>query len=48
MVVGCNRMNAGTQPLNMNIGPSFLREVLITPIVDCEEENMVAVGEVGE
>jgi hypothetical protein len=35
MVVGCNRVHAGTHPLNMNIGPSFRREVRITPMVDC-------------
>ena len=34
MVVGCRREKAGSQPLNMNIGPSFLREVRITPRVD--------------
>ena len=34
IVVGCSRIQAGTQPLNMNIAPSFLSEDLITPSVD--------------
>jgi hypothetical protein len=34
MVVGCRRVQAGTQPLNINIAPSFFNELLITPIVD--------------
>ena len=34
IVVGCRRVHAGTQPLNMNIGPSFLKDVLITCSVD--------------
>jgi hypothetical protein len=35
IVVGCRRIHAGTQPLNINIAPSFLSEDLITPSVDC-------------
>jgi hypothetical protein len=41
MVVGCNRDHAGTQPLNMNIGPSFFSEVLITASVDCDNGVLV-------
>jgi len=33
-VVGWSRVKAGIQPLNMNIGPSFFKEVLITASVD--------------
>lgn len=33
IVVGWSRVHAGTQPLNMNIAPSFFSEVLITPMV---------------
>lgn len=36
MVVGWRRDHAGTQPLNMNIAPSFLNEFLITANVDYE------------
>jgi len=36
IVVGCNLDHAGTQPLNMNIGPSFFNEDLITASVDCD------------
>ena len=36
IVVGWRRDHAGSQPLNMNIGPSFANEARITPIVDLE------------
>jgi hypothetical protein len=39
MVVGCSRVKAGTQPLNMNMGPSALSEARITPIVDWDGRN---------
>jgi len=41
IVVGCRRIHAGTQPLNINIGPSFFNEDLITPIVDWRENVSV-------
>lgn len=41
MVVGCNRDHAGTQPLNMNIGPSFFSEALITASVDCGDWRLI-------
>jgi hypothetical protein len=34
IVVGFRRVHAGSQPLNMNIAPSFLKELRITVIVD--------------
>ena len=34
IVVGCSRDHAGTQPLNINIAPSFVKEFLITRRVD--------------
>jgi len=34
MVVGCSLIQAGTQPLNINIGPSLRNEFLITSSVD--------------
>ena len=37
IVVGCKRVQAGTQPLNMNIAPSFLIDARMTPRVDCQE-----------
>jgi len=36
MVVGWRREKAGSQPLNMNIGPSFFSDVLITPRVELD------------
>ena len=39
MVVGCRRVQAGTQPLNMNIAPSLRIERLITSIVDYNESR---------
>ena len=35
IVVGWRRVHAGSQPLNMNIGPSFASDARITPSVDC-------------
>ena len=34
MVVGCSLIQAGTQPLKTNIGPSLRNECLITSSVD--------------
>ena len=34
IVVGCRRVQAGTQPLNMNIGPSFFIDERMTAMVD--------------
>src|SRR3979490_929634 len=34
-VVGCSRNHAGTQPLNMNVAPSFAEESLMTRRIDC-------------
>jgi len=34
MVVGCSLIQAGTQPLKTNIGPSLRNEFLITSSVD--------------
>jgi hypothetical protein len=48
MVVGCSRVHAGSHPLNMNIGPSFRREVLITPSVDCRFLGWVGFGMEGK
>ena len=42
IVVGCRRVNAGTQPLNMNIAPSFLKELRITAMVDCLNSESVS------
>ena len=42
IVVGCRRVNAGTQPLNMNIAPSFLKELRITAMVDCLNSELVS------
>lgn len=42
IVVGCKRVKAGTQPLNMNIAPSFLREERITARVDYEFKEDVS------
>ena len=39
IVVGWRRDHAGTQPLNMNMGPSFANEFLITLKVDCPSEG---------
>src|SRR6266478_172957 len=39
IVVGCNLTQAGTQPLNMNIGPSLRNEFLITCSVDCVTDH---------
>jgi len=36
IVVGCRRVQAGTQPLNMNMAPSFFKEALITPMVELD------------
>ena len=41
MVVGCRRVHAGSQPLNMNIGPSFAKEARITPSVDLKEVSII-------
>lgn len=35
MVVGCSLIHAGTQPLSINIGPSFRMDLLINSNVDC-------------
>jgi hypothetical protein len=45
MVVGCRRVHAGNQPLNMNIAPSFFSDVRITARVDCIIKIMVSVME---
>lgn len=37
IVVGWRRVHAGSQPLNINIGPSFASDARITPSVDCME-----------
>ena len=42
IVVGCRRVNAGTQPLNMNIAPSFLKELRITAMVDYLKRELVS------
>lgn len=36
IVVGWRRDHAGSQPLNMNIGPSVAREERITPSVELD------------
>ena len=41
IVVGCSRIHAGTQPLNMNAAPSVRIERLITSRVDCEGRTRV-------
>lgn len=35
IVVGCSRIHAGTQPLNMNIAPSLRIDRRMTSSVDC-------------
>jgi hypothetical protein len=39
IVVGCKRDHAGSQPLNMNMGPSVWSEVRMTASVDCMDTN---------
>jgi hypothetical protein len=41
MVVGWRRDHAGSQPLNMNIGPSLANELRITPSVDFGNVSVV-------
>jgi hypothetical protein len=41
MVVGWRRDHAGSQPLNMNIGPSVANELRITPIVDLNKVSAI-------
>ena len=40
MVVGWRRDHAGSQPLNINMEPSFAKEAQITPIVDLMEVSV--------